>query len=170
VCDLLEVEQNLQKLDIKDQPSNRIFLFFISFKVFHFSEYLILTLCVCFVFIVLQGKYEYVLEKGKKKLLGRGACGQVYLMRDVHTKQLVAMKFIPFQKLSEANVALKEGILGLTLKHKNILTYSDVFLEENPDVANEYFVCIATEYCEQGDLRKAIDFAQVSRSVCLYSQ
>jgi hypothetical protein len=113
----------------------------------------------------LNEKYQYVLERGKKKRLGKGAFGEVYLMHDITTQQLFAVKFISFGNFQDANRVLKEGLLGLKLKHENILPYVDIFLHESEDVAGEFFVCFVTEYCQKGDLRHAVDFNTVSNQV-----
>jgi protein-L-isoaspartate(D-aspartate) O-methyltransferase len=112
-------------------------------------------------------KYHYVLEGNKKKRLGAGGFGQVFLMQNVTTKQLIAMKLIAVKTLAEAQAVLNEGILGLKLSHKNILAYSDIFLHESEDISGEWLVCFATEYCEKGDLRRAINYSAISNKELL---
>ncbi|XP_034546795.1 serine/threonine-protein kinase Nek6-like [Notolabrus celidotus] len=99
-------------------------------------------------------KYEQVL------CLGRGAAGDVFLMRHVERKSLHAVKKIKIEE-NKANktqrTILQEAEIIRRLEHPNIVTCSDVFV-------NDGLICIVMNYCDGGTLddkvkgRRTMDF------------
>jgi serine/threonine protein kinase len=96
---------------------------------------------------LLNNRFEHIAGFGADRtVIGKGAFGEVFLMRDTtNNNQLAAMKISPSRSQNEADIALREAQLLLHLAHPNIVRCLDVFLGMN-------YVGIALEYCEEGDL------------------
>eukprot|EP00760_Papus_ankaliazontas_P003390 PhM_4_TR11597/c0_g1_i1/m.58165/K08857/NEK1_4_5; NIMA (never in mitosis gene a)-related kinase 1/4/5 len=88
-------------------------------------------------------------EYERKKLLGSGSYGSVYLCNHVATGADVAVKVVAFtatQDSPELKAAITEVGILRTLNHENIVRYVDYFMDE------EGHLCTVMEYADGGDL------------------
>lgn len=80
------------------------------------------------------------------KVLGKGAYGQVKLVRDISTREKFALKIISKSTLQNKSIDLmREVEIHKRLKHKNIVRLVNYF----EDKKNLYLIL---EYCSKGSL------------------
>jgi len=96
-----------------------------------------------------------VSANGKKRSLGSGTYGEVFLMKDMKkasssNEALVAVKIQLGRDDKYANLALAEAMTLRAISHPNIVTVMEAFLITQP--RNNVQVCVVFEYCEEGDL------------------
>ncbi|XP_053130171.1 uncharacterized protein LOC128335618 [Hemicordylus capensis] len=93
-------------------------------------------------------KYEKILT------LGQGASAEVFLMRDLRTKQLFAVKkvkMVPGKRLRNKEAVLQEVAILKQLRHPHVVACHDHFLD-----AVEKHVFIVQDYCDGGSLHEHI--------------
>jgi serine/threonine protein kinase len=94
----------------------------------------------------------------KIRPLGRGAFGDVYLVKNTEDNKLFANKTIFSNKESELKEVLREVKFLRSNRHPCIVDIHDVFVTAQPRVLN-----IILSYCEAGDLAKVISSSRKSR-------
>lgn len=90
----------------------------------------------------------------KIKRIGKGGYGSVYLVQRKASEELLILKEIDVNFLSEeeAKKADNEALLLMNLEHKNIIKFEEVFkVVKGPKTLN-----IITEFCSNGDLHKKL--------------
>ena len=88
------------------------------------------------------------LEMGR--VLGNGGQGTTYLTADKKTGEQAVLKQIFCAGLPETNRAIEEAMMLSRLKHPRVVSYSEVFLGNDPKRGN--YVGIIMEFCAGGDL------------------
>ncbi|XP_061540974.1 NIMA-related kinase 12 [Phycodurus eques] len=88
------------------------------------------------------------MEKYKKVMcLGRGASGEVFLMRNAESERLHAVKRIKLESTRTNRAVLQEAEIIRKLKQPHIVNCSEVFV--SPD---DGFIYIVMDYCDGGTL------------------
>jgi serine/threonine protein kinase len=88
-----------------------------------------------------------------KVLLGRGAFGKVYKVKDTKTNKDVALKWLVADSPKMANQFLEEATKLIYIQHENILPCYSVFLALDED---DFVIGIAMELASQGNLTSFI--------------
>lgn len=83
-------------------------------------------------------------------MLGNGGQGTTYLTVDKKTGEQAVLKQIFCSGLPETNRAIEEAMVLSRLKHERVVSYSEVFLGNDPKRGN--YVGIIMEFCAGGDL------------------
>ncbi|XP_076063358.1 serine/threonine-protein kinase Chk1-like [Oratosquilla oratoria] len=81
------------------------------------------------------------------RVLGEGTFGQVFLIKNKESLELVAKKVIPFKKNMDYTI---EAVIQFQLKHPNV---TDLFCWEQ--LENELHLYM--EYCSGGDIKRNLD-------------
>ena len=81
--------------------------------------------------------------------LGDGAYSKVYKVQRKHDDQLYALKMVQLKNLSakEKENAINEVRILASIKHPNIISYKEAFIDKNTDS-----LCIVMELVDMGDL------------------
>ena len=87
----------------------------------------------------------------KKKLIGNGSFGKVYLIKSKEGDKEYALKTITINKDNELEKAFKEVNILRELDHPNIISFKGAF---KSDQKKQLY--IVTEYAEGGDLEKLL--------------
>ena len=108
--------------------------------------------------------------------LGSGSFGTAFVVREIETKALYAVKMIPYgsrvktrqQRLRQS--ALTEARNLAKLSHPNIVLFRTCFESENDGEKSRQWpwgrlprLCIVMDYCESGTLKNAIQTARTTR-------
>eukprot|EP00741_Cyanophora_paradoxa_P019411 tig00021127_g18738.t1 len=90
-----------------------------------------------------------------QKCIGGGAFGRAFLARSLQDGQLVVIKKILLAGLKpeDQEKAYSESELLASLRHPNIVSYKETFMESAPTGES---LCIVMQYCEGGDLHSLI--------------
>jgi serine/threonine-protein kinase len=97
-------------------------------------------------------KNEKIVHQRKIRLLGRGGCGQVWLVEDENTGKQMAMKVMLPEAAGSENGRLtfmREGYIATQLKHPNVVAH-EVF----GNTAGTFYILM--EYCDGGSLDRLI--------------
>lgn len=98
--------------------------------------------------------------------INKGSLSSIYKVEHIKTKQQFALKRIVFDDISTANQALSEiRYIQQLIKHPNIITYEDVFLDTQD---GNITVNITMKYFEQGSLDKLIKKQKLSEKVSTF--
>mmetsp|Transcript_31575 Transcript_31575/g.83407 ORF Transcript_31575/g.83407 Transcript_31575/m.83407 type:complete len:111 (+) Transcript_31575:133-465(+) len=91
------------------------------------------------------------------KVLGEGAFGKVYLMRQRIERKLLCVKVIKIKNIprKEREACKMEVDLLRRLNHPNIVGYRESFMHKNKES-----LCIVMQYCDGGDLCSQIKDAK----------
>ena len=94
------------------------------------------------------------MERYKKiKILKEGGFGKAYLAEDLQDNTLCVIKETKTHKMTprEIEEIKREASILKVLKHPNIITFRDIFMN------NRNRVCIAMDYADGGDLADIIE-------------
>ncbi|CAF0759171.1 unnamed protein product [Brachionus calyciflorus] len=83
------------------------------------------------------------------KLIGIGAFGKIYKVKNIHNDQIAAMKVIQITKEFDLDELIIEIDILRKCNHKNIISYYESFLHEKK-------IYIILEYCSLGSLDRII--------------
>jgi serine/threonine protein kinase len=97
-----------------------------------------------------NNKYEYKLND----LIGSGAFGCVYKVKDIETNKIYALKEIQYKKINTRSIRDESTILK-RLNNIYIIKYHDSFDQNG-------FHCIVTEYCSGDNLAKCISSCKMN--------
>jgi NIMA (never in mitosis gene a)-related kinase len=89
--------------------------------------------------------------------LGKGAYSIVYKARRLSDNKIYALKKVKLANLKEKEKrnALNEVRFLASIKHPNVISYKEAFLDEN-----KHFLCLVMEYADGGDLFQRIQLYQ----------
>eukprot|EP01080_Neovahlkampfia_damariscottae_P001028 gene1028-9932_t len=90
-----------------------------------------------------------------EKIIGRGGQGTVFQGTKKETGKKVAIKKVPCEGISMANKAMREMLTIKSFQHRNLVEYSDLYLDINEETG-DVFVCIIMPFYEFGDLENYI--------------
>eukprot|EP00466_Bigelowiella_natans_P016929 jgi/Bigna1/80363/fgenesh1_pg.70_\ len=133
------------------------------------SSILGLSTCCCGMwdycrFTRRYSRFRYTIDKGlliRGRELGSGGFGSVYLCQLKGSKdpKVVKMIKVDMDDMSAVQEALEEAKKLISLRHRNIVQYIDIFLHRQSfgDVESDEFVCIVMEHCNGGCLRDLMD-------------